>query len=288
MGAVGAVDWGVRESPDAGRGRRLPALVALILVAPAVAAAGPEDTYLLSLEGPPVTVRYSAGALDRADQVKRRLTRLVAEAGHRKLGKQLLQVDLLPVEAWRDAGLAEPYGLPAIGATGSLALPAWGEPQTVTLWRRLLDGWLPSSPGPVLRGTIEEAASLEGADLVGEVEASRIILARLGLSGSEPWVDDLLACALAVAATRRNEPGRWAEVRQVHARLAARPEAADDERLGRLRFIAAVERIGAEKGKSPAKLLLKMAAKSKGPLPAETVLERYPWLVEWPLARRSN
>ena len=278
----------MRDSLKAAIGRSLPTLLVLLCLAPVAAAAAPEDAYLFTLEGPPVTVRYSAGALDRADQVKRRLTHLVAETGHRKLRQQLLLVDLLPAEAWREAGLAEPYGLPAISATGSLALPAWGEPQTVELWQRLLDGWLPSSSGPVLRGTVEEAASLEGADLVGHVEASRIVLAKLGLSGTEPWVDDLLACALAVAAIKRHEPGRWAEVRQVHGRLAARPEAAGDARLGRLRFVAAAERIGGEKGKSPAKPLLKMANKNKGPLAAERVLERYPWLAEWLVAQRSN
>ena len=172
-----------------------------------------------------MTVRYEPGALDRADQVQRRLTRLVAETGHRNLRQPLVVVELLRAEEWRQSGLAEPYGLPAISGTGSLALPAWGEPETVALWRRLLDGWLPSSAGAVLRGSPEEAASLEGADLVGEVEASRIVLSKLGLTGSEPWVDDLLACALAVSALRRSDPGRWAEVRQFHSRLAARPEA---------------------------------------------------------------
>jgi hypothetical protein len=240
------------------------------------------------MEGPPVTVRYSPGSLDRADQVQRRLSRLVMEMGHRKLKQPLLVVDLLQAREWRQSGLAEPYGLPAISATGSLALPAWGEPETVALWRRLLDGWLPSSSVPPLRGSIEEAASLEGADLVGEVEASRIVLAKLGLSGSEPWVDDLLACALAVSATQRHEPGRRAEVRQVHSRLAARPEAARDERLSRLRFIAAAERIGVESGKLPARPLLKMAAKSRAPLAAEELLARYPWLAGLALQRRAN
>lgn len=254
----------------------------------ALAAAAAEAPYLLSVEGPPVTVRYSPGALDRADQVQRRMTRLVAETGHRKLRQQLLVVELLRAEEWRQSGLAAPYGLPAISGTGSLALPAWGEPETVALWRDLLDGWLPSSSGSPLRGSSEEWASLEGADLVGEVEASRIVLAKLGISGDEPWIDDLLACALAVSAVQRNEPSRWAEVRQFHQRLAARPEAARDERLRRLRFIAAAERIGSETGKLPTKPLLKMATKSKGPLAAEKLLEHYPWLAEWLIPHRSN
>jgi hypothetical protein len=240
-----------------------------------------DPPYLLVLKGPPVTVRYSPGALDRADQVQRRMERLVAELGHRKQRKQLLVVELLEAEEWRASGVAEPYGLPAISGAGTLALPAWGAPETVGLWRRLLGGGLPSISMVPLRGSTEEAASLEGADLVGEVEASRIVLSRLGLAGGAPWVDDRLACALAISAQRRHDPDRWAEVRQLHTRLASRAEALRDERLSRLRFVAAAERIGMEGDKPPAKPLLKMAAKSGGRLAAATLHQRYPWLVEW-------
>lgn len=260
-------------------GRRAALALALLLAAAAAGAA--EAPYLLTLEGPPVTVRYSPGSLDRADQVQRRMSRLVGETGHRKLRQPLLVVELLRAEEWRQIGLAEPYGLPAIGGAGTLVLPAWGDVETVALWRRLLDGWLPSIPGAPVRGSSEEAASLEGADLVGEVEASRIVLSRLGLTGAEPWIDDLLACALAVTALRRHQPERWAEARQIHARLAARPEAARDERLGRLRLVAAAERVGGETGKLPFKPLLKMAAGKRGPLTAERLLERHPYLAEW-------
>ena len=269
-------------------GIRAAPLVCLLTLMPAGLAAESEAPYLLALEGPPATVRYSPGSLDRADRVQRRLVRLVAETGHRKLRQQLVVAELLRADEWRQSGLAEPFGLPAISGTGSLALPAWGEPETVALWRGLLDDWLPSSPGTLLRGTPEEAASMEAADLVGEVEASRIILAKLGLTGDQPWVDDLLACTLAVSAVMRGEPGRWAEVRQLHTRLAARPEAARDERLRRLRWVAAAERIGAEKGKIPSRPLFKLANKSKGPLAAERLLERYPWLAETLAANRAN
>ena len=274
----------IHESP----GLRAAPLACLLALLPAGLAAESEAPYLLALEGPPATVRYSPGSLDRADRVQRRLVRLVSETGHRKLRQQLVVAELLRAEEWRQSGLAQPYGLPAISGTGSLALPAWGEPETVALWRGLLDGWLPSSPGTPLRGTPEEAASLEAADLVGEVEASRIILAKLGLTGSRPWVDDLLACTLAVSAVMRGEPGRWAEVRQLHNRLAARPEAARDERLRRLRWVAAAERIGAETDKIPSKPLFKLANKSKGPLAAAKLIERYPWLAEMLAADRAN
>jgi hypothetical protein len=240
------------------------------------------------MEGPPVTVRYSPGSLDRASRVQRRMTRLVAESGHRKLLQQLLEIDLLRPEEWRSYGLAEPYGMPAITGSGSLALPAWGGAETVALWQRLLGGWLPSTPGSPMRGSPDETASLEGADLMGEVEASRIVLSRLGIVGNEPWMNDLMACVLAVSAVQRSEPGRWAEVRQFHSRLAVRPEAAGDQRLARLRFIAAAERIGSESGSLPSKPLFKMARKAKGPLPPEHLLERYPWLAELRTAAPVN
>ena len=273
---------------EASAGLRAAPLVCLLALASAAVVVGGEAPYLLTLEGPPATVRYSPGSLDRADRVQRRLVRLVTETGRRRQGQQLVVAELLHAAEWRQSGLAEPYGLPAISGTGALALPAWGEPATVALWRGLLDGWLPSSPGTPLRGTPEEAASLEAADLVGEVEASRIILAKLGLTGGQPWVDDLLACTLAVSAVMRSEPGRWAEVRQLHTRLAARPEAARDERLRRLRWVAAAERIGSETDKIPTKPLLKLVNKSKGPLAAETLLERFPWLAEMRAAGRAN
>lgn len=279
-----------RRRPRGRRGGAGPwrARLALALLLPAATAAAAEAPYLLTLEGLPATVRYSPGSLDRADQVQRRLARLVAELGHGKLKQPLLVVELLRAEEWRQAGLAPPYGLPAIGGNGSLVLPAWGDPETVALWRRLLGGRLPSISATTLRGSTEEAASVEGADLVGDVEASRIVLAKLGLAGSESWVDDLLACALAVSALQRAEPARWPEVRQIHGLLAAREEASGDERLARLRFVAAVERIGAETGKMPAKPLLKMASKGRGPLAAERLFERFPWLAEWLSANRSG
>lgn len=262
------------------RARRSQLVLPLALVlAPAPAAA--QSDFLLALAGPPVTVRYTPGALDRADHVQRRFTLLVAETGRKQLGRQLIEIELREEEQWRQLGLPAPFGLPAITAGGTLALPAWGTDSTVALWRRLLAGRLPTVAGTPLRGSAEEAASLTAADLAGEVEAARLVLARLGLTGSEPWIDDLLACALAVSAIRRNEPARWPEARHLFASLAASPHAAGDERLRRLRFAAAAERIGDEAGKPPARPLLKLARKQKGRLPASVLLERYPWLGPW-------
>ncbi len=275
------------------RSRRRPWLAGLLarLLLPVgfLARADAQTSYLASLEGPPVSVRYAPGSLDRADDVKRRYERLVEQTGKRRWWKQqLLVVELLEADDWRRAGLAEPFGLPAISAEGSLALPAWGTPETVAIWRDLLNRWLPPTPGTPLRGSSEEVASLAAADLVGEVEASRLVLARLGLVGDQPWVDDLLACALTVSALQEYEAIRRSETHHLFTVLAERGETSPDERLQRLRWVAAAERIATETGKLPAKPLLKMATKSKDRLAAETVLERYPWLREWLLVHRSN
>lgn len=255
-------------------------LVALPLLPLLAGPARAQTSYLAALEGPPVTVRYAPGSLDRAASVKRRFERLIEQSGQRRWWKQpLLVVDLLEAEAWRRSGLAEPFGLPAISTEGSLALPAWGTPETVALWLGLLDRRLPPAPDPVLRGTSEEVASLAAADLVGEVEGSRLVLARLGLVGVEPWVDDLLACAMTVSALRQYEAVRRAETQRVFALLAKKGATSRDERLQRLRWIAVAERIGAETGNAPAKPLLKLAR--KGPLAAAVLFERFPWLAEW-------
>jgi hypothetical protein len=267
----------------------LPHLLASLLLLPGLVPRVSAQTYLASLEGPPVTVRYSPGSLDRADGVKLRFERLIEQTGKRRWWKQpLLVVELVEADAWRRAGLAEPFGLPAISAEGSLALPAWGTPETVAVWRSLLDTSLPSISDTPLRGSSEELASLAAADLVGEVEGSRLVLARLGLSGVEPWVNDLLACALTVSALQEYEAVRRAETHQLFAALAKRGETYPDERLKRLRWIAAAERIGVETGRLPAKPLLKLARKQSGPLPAAVLLESFPWLAEWLISQQSN
>ena len=268
-----------RERAPRPTGLRL-APIALLLAGLAQPAGGQD--YLASLEGPPVTVRYAPGSLDRADGVKRRFERLVEQTGSKRWWRQpLLLVELREAEDWRRSGLAEPYGLPAISAEGSLALPAWGTPETVGLWRELAPAGLPAPAAAPLRGSGEELASLEAADLVAEVEGSRLVLAKLGLVGGEPWIDDLLACSLPVSAMSRYEATRRAEALHLYAALARRGEASGDERLRRLKWIAAADRIGGETGNLPAKPLLKMVRKERQPLTTDRLLERFPWLVEY-------
>ena len=151
-----------------GRLRWLAPLLVALLLLPGLAPRVSAQTYLASLAGPPVTVRYAPGSLGRADGIKRRFERLIEQSGKRRWWKQpLLVVELMEADAWRQSGLAEPFGLPAISAEGSLALPAWGTPETVAVWHELLDRSLPSTSDTPLRGSGEELASLAAADLVG-------------------------------------------------------------------------------------------------------------------------
>ncbi len=271
------------------RRRCHPHFVVALVVLAGLAPQAVGQTYLASLEGPPVTIRYAPGSLDRATAVKQRFERLIEQTGKRRWWKQpLLLVELMEADAWRQAGLAEPYGLPAISAEGSLALPSWGTQETVAVWRDLLDRRLPSTSVAPLRGSSEELASLAAADLLGEVEGSRLVLSRLGLAGAEPWINDLLACAMTVSALVEYEPVRRAESLQLFAALAKRGETSSDERLKRLKWIQAADRIGSESGRFPAKPLLKLVRKQPGPLAAEKLLEHYPWLAEWLIPHRSN
>lgn len=272
------------------REHRIGSSLAALLLPAVVAAPAAGETYLASLEGPPVTVRYAPGSLDRADSVQRRFQRLIEQTGAKRWWQEpLLVVELREADDWRSVGLAEPYGLPAISAAGSLALPAWGTPETVAMWRELVPGGLPSPSGTPLRGSSEELAGLEAGDLVSEVEGSRLVLARLGLVGAERWIDDLLACALQVSAMEEYESLRRGEALRLFAALARQGETSGDERLLRLRWIAAAGRIGAETGKRPAGPLLKMLRKKREPLTADRLLTRFPWLAEYlPVGQTGN
>lgn len=260
-------------------------LLAALALSAALAAALPAGLAaqgpLLTLGGRHVTVRYTPGALDRADHVQRRYTLLARDFGPKNAAGPVLLVELMSAPEWRAAGLPEPFGLPAIGASGSLVLPAWGNAESVATWRLLLAGRLPRIDGTPLRGSAEEAASLAAADLLGELEASRLLLAVQRLSGDRPWVDDLLAAALAASAFQRYEAPRWPEIRALFDRLARAGDPRLAERLRCAAYLEAAARIGEEAGKLPARPLLKMAAKKKGPLAAQRLLEAYPWLAEW-------
>jgi hypothetical protein len=181
---------------------------------------------LLRLRGDRAQVRYSAGALDRAANVQRRfeaLTALYEKAAGRLVrgGEVRLAVVVAAPEDWSSAGGTYPYGLPEIVEAG-LLVPAWGTEDTVRRWRDLTGLEAPLPAGDPVRGTREEAASLAFADLVAQIEGARGLVRSSAARFSAPWLRELCAQLVALAAFERYEAPRKPEVVTFFAALAMR------------------------------------------------------------------
>ncbi len=240
-------------------------------------------------------VRYTLGALDRAVRVQQRFEPLVLDFGGWSRRPVSFAVLLLSREEWRAAGLKGAYGVPSRLGGRRLALPAWGDPGTVELWRRLLGRPLPALPEAPIRGTPEEAASLLLGDLLAEVEAARLLLAAAGYSGREPWVAEVMAHAVAWSAFVRHEPGRLAEIERLfallgrshgdsHPRPLERFSSSGDlgERLWfQARFFEGARVLSGTEDRQAAKKLLKRARKQGGRLAAAELVRWYPELPGW-------
>lgn len=272
-----------------------------MLVAAALAAAAPANQAfdsLLRLRGDRAQVRYSAGALDRAANAQRRFELLAAlyekAAGRmvRRGGAQMALVVAAP-EDWTAAGGTLPYGLVELSGA-ELLLPAWGSEQTVRLWRDLtgLDPALPQ--GVPMRGTREEAASLGFADLLAQLEGARYLVGSSGAKFAAPWLRELCAHAVALAAFERHEPARKEEVRAFFAALGARHAGAllevpggfqRDTELASLplearlaataRYFAFADQLAKGKGLPVAEWLLDLARRPGGVSP-EDAIRRWP------------
>ncbi len=164
---------------------------------------------LLELPSNVVVVRYSTGALDRAARLQSRLEEVYGLlAGWGRLGRPFSVLVLSP-EDWRALGLAQPYGVPVRVNDFSLAVAAWGNPETVALWRNLLGGPVPPVRDFSARGSGEEVATLHLADALLEFELCRTFVRvhDLASAAEGPWLSDLLAhVACAGAEDLRAEP----------------------------------------------------------------------------------
>jgi hypothetical protein len=266
-----------------------------MVAAPLLAATGGRG--LLTLPGDWAPTRYAPGALDRAANVQERFELLAASFARwsdRRISVPLL---LVAPEDWAAGEFGVPFGLPAATAARELALPAWGDASTVALWSGLLGAaeLEPSLPGgdeagaaePV-RGTRAEAGSLGLADVTGQLEAARLLVAGTGLDFAPSGCVEVMAALVARAAFGRFEADRLPELRELFGRLAARIEgamapteirAADPERRlaawGRL-YLVADAAVGEREASDPAKALLRKAAKRRGPLLLAEVWDRLP------------
>ena len=254
-----------------------------------------ELPFLLDLPGGLVSVRYTLGALDRAVHAQRRYEPLVKDFGDWSQNPIGIAIVLLSRDEWEAAGLRDTYGLPSRLGQRHLALPARGDPGTVELWRRLLGQPLPALQGTPIRGTAEEAASLLLSDLVGEIEAARLLLEAGGYSGEEPWVGLVMAHAVARSALLRNEPGRLTDAERLFALLARSGDGSHqspldeysalsdlEERLGfEARFFAAVPVLAGPDDWRVAKKLLKRARSRGGTVTVADLARWYPGITDW-------
>jgi hypothetical protein len=250
-----------------------------------------ELPFLLELRSDPIRVLYTPGSLDRAYRVQQRYTLLAEEFGKWNGGVVPLSIVLLSREDWSASGADALFGLPAQLPDSQLALSAWGDSGTVGLWRALAGGSLPTLEGVPIRGTPEEASSLVGCDWLGQVEASRLLLAAAGYRAAEPWVLEVMAHTVALAVLARYESPSLSDVVALYSGFA-RPngsrfgpgssEAALQSWLrSEARFFEAARILVSSRGPRVAKDLLKLARKRKGQLEGDEVLDRFPQLSDW-------
>jgi hypothetical protein len=234
--------------------------------------------HLLNLRGIQTHVRYSPGALDRAAHVQLRLETL-AEDFAAWSGQQLpFQGYVLGPEDWAAAQFDVPYGLPKRTGPESVAVPAWGDDQTVARWRVLLGGPLPWGTGQPVRGTPEEAASLALSDLLLQAELARMFLERTGVRGEPGWVGEVLAQSVALTAFHSHEAERIPEIEEVYAHLAATPGGQFAEAA---RGFDAARILVAKDGLRTPKRLLKLARDNGGRIGVGDLVARYPELGAW-------
>jgi hypothetical protein len=272
------------------------ALLALVLAVPPIyAQAGSERDALWSLlllPGRHISVRYTPGSLDRASRVQQRLEPLAQEIGSWSGGSTPLAVFVISREEWEQIGIGLPYGFPARLPGRLLALAAWGDDGTVDLWQGLLGGALPESEPGFATGSPSALASLEVCDLLGSVEATRMVLEKAGLSGGELWVTEILTHTAYLAARWQGNPRRGPDddVRRATASRAggALPLSAYGEGLSMedwLWFQSAFHRGAREllerRGPRVARALLRTAQKGDGRLRAAELLDRYPEVGDW-------
>lgn len=241
--------------------------------------------YLLDVGDAFALVRYSPGALDRASHVQHRFALLARDFG--KWSKQSIPLSavLLSRTDWEALDLAVPYGLPAHMANGEVALCAWGDFGTVSLWRSLLGGELPRLEGHPLYGSPVEAASLLMNDLLAQGVAARALLNRAGFNRVHPDVLKFTAHVIALAASNLHESLSLGEIRRVYTMNGPDPSLGApsgngiwQERLASERpYYEAAEALIAKRGitKAP-KALLKLLRREGTALTARAIGDRFP------------
>ncbi len=259
------------------------------------AAAPTERGLLLDLRGRGANVRYSPGSLERAARVQETYGLLATQIAPWTKNKEALLVYLLSREDWQSAGVALPFGFFARLPVHGLAIPAWGDPGTVGLWRGLLGSALPEVEGEPMRGSAEEASSVRLADLLADVEAVRLLLERAGIGADQVWAGELMAHSVAYSVLWKHRPARLAAAERLYATVLARDRALPapslaDYRTGlsmedwlrfQARFSRGARRLAEAEGLGAGKAVVKLARKNGGRLSGAALVARWPTLAAW-------
>ncbi len=247
---------------------------------------------LLDLYSELVPVRYSAGSLQRASNLQDPFELLTSDFRRWSGTPAQLAVLLLNRDEWTQAGFALPYGLPMRSSGAAVATAAWGDGETVDLWRGLLGWSLPTVEESPLRSTAEEAASLLPGDLLGLFEGARLLVENAGYSGSESWVGDVVSHTLALTVVARGFVGGLGEADRFYQNLAAdrpaRPLAEygpglslEDWLWFQSRFYGAARAILDSERRGTGKSIVKLIRKHEGHLSVGELVGRYPSLSAW-------
>jgi hypothetical protein len=270
-------------------------LLAILLASPAAAQSGSARDALWSLlllPGKQVSVRYTPGSLDRASRLQQRLEPLAKELGSWSGQAAPLAIFLLSREEWEQVGIALPYGFPARLPGRLLTLAAWGDDGTLDLWQGLLHEQLPEAESGFAAGSPTTQASLEVCDLLGSVEAARILLEKAGVSGEELWISELMAHT-AYLAVRWQGPPRAGGDEDVRSATAVRPSGAlplaayeaglsmEDWLWFQSAFYRGARQLIERRGHKVGRLLLRTAAKNGGTLRRAELIDHYPEVGEW-------
>lgn len=241
--------------------------VAVGLVAVSAVATEPRLPFLLNLQGGMTQVRYTHGSLDRAANLQRRLDLLIGETA-RRLGVQSpLECLVMSREEWESMKWQWSYGLPLSVGPSRMAVPAWGDPDSLDLWEAALGRRLPPAPGMPMRGTPEEASALAVSDLLAQMVAAEALVEGSGLPVTEPWHVEAIADLMAVDGFMRYESLRLGEIDGLFRAFDASPggAAVRGSELAWLKASAAgydAARLAlSERGSAPLKKLIKRVRK---------------------------
>lgn len=273
-------------SPSTARPSVLGLLLTLgILASHTLPAQEHTSSYLMDLPGDHVQVRYVGGSLDRAANLQRRFELMVDAVSRWTDTAVRLQLVVVGREDWPGvAGQAVPYGLPAVTARGSVALPATADAGVIDFWRRQIGISLPQVEGMPIIGTPEEVASLEVTDLLAEMEVAHVLMRQADIRADTRETDGLLVMTSAWDTWTRFESDRLPEIQAILSELTASPSsdaAALKDFVLAARMLPAARQIVEASGHRPMRRLAKMAGKAGGNVSGCGLLEEFAGLAEW-------